>query len=74
VVAVGGYSFVVTLVLGFLVDKTIGFRISRDEEVQGVDETTHAETAYDTSTYGGGGSGGVFAGPAGSAVKEEVPA
>jgi Amt family ammonium transporter len=75
VVAVGGYSFVVTLVLGFLVDKTIGFRISRDDELQGVDETTHAETAYDTSGLGGGGGGGgVFAGPSGSAVKEGVSA
>jgi len=56
VVAVGGYSFVLTLVIGFIVDKTIGFRISRDDELQGVDETTHAETAYDNS----GGSAGTY--------------
>jgi Amt family ammonium transporter len=57
--AVGGYSFVVTLIIGFIVDKTIGFRITRDDELAGVDETTHAETAYDNSALGGG-SGGSF--------------
>jgi ammonium transporter, Amt family len=49
-IAVGvviAYSFVVTLVLGFVVDKTVGFRIPRADELAGVDETTHAETAYD---------------------------
>jgi ammonium transporter, Amt family len=49
-VAVGvvvAYSFVVTLILGFIVDRTIGFRIPPADEVAGVDGTTHAETAYD---------------------------
>ena len=49
-VAVGAvvtYSFVVTLVLGVIVDKTVGFRIPREDEIIGVDEVTHAETAYD---------------------------
>jgi Amt family ammonium transporter len=45
--AVVAYSFVVTLVLGFVVDRTIGFRVPREEEIVGVDEVTHAETAYD---------------------------
>jgi ammonium transporter, Amt family len=74
VVAVGGYSFVLTYVIGFIIDKTIGFRISHDDELAGIDETTHAETAYDTSALGGGRVGSVFAGPTGSTVKEEVPA
>ena len=56
VLAVGGYSFVLTLIIGFLVDRTIGFRISRDDEMAGVDETTHAETAYDSGSFGGGGA------------------
>ena len=39
------YSLGVTLVLGFLLEKTIGFRISKDAEVEGIDLTEHAETA-----------------------------
>jgi ammonium transporter, Amt family len=61
VVAVGGYSFVLTLLIGWIVDKTIGFRITRDDEVQGVDETTHAETAYDSGSFMSGGSPGSYA-------------
>jgi ammonium transporter, Amt family len=69
VVAVAAYSFVLTYVIGFVVDKTVGFRISRDDELAGVDETTHAETAYDTSALsGGGGAGGALPGPAPAAA------
>ena len=69
VVAVGGYSFVLTLVIGFIVDKTIGFRISRDDELQGIDETAHAETAYDNS----GGSAGIYT-PADANARQGVTA
>jgi ammonium transporter, Amt family len=47
------YSLGVTLVLGFLLDRTIGFRVSRDAEVEGIDLTEHAETAYDWGSIGG---------------------
>jgi Amt family ammonium transporter len=40
------YSFVLSLILGWIVQKTIGFRLSADAEATGVDETEHAETAY----------------------------
>src|SRR4051812_25777148 len=53
--AVLGYSFVLTLVIGFLIKKTIGFRIGKEQEVAGIDEALHAEGAYD---FGGLGSGG----------------
>jgi Amt family ammonium transporter len=46
-VAVGGYSFIVTYVLGKIIDKTMGFRIKEEDEVTGIDITTHAETGYD---------------------------
>lgn len=46
VVAVAVYSFVVTLILGAALEKTIGFRISRDAELEGIDFVEHAETAY----------------------------
>ncbi|PPK98535.1 Amt family ammonium transporter [Kineococcus xinjiangensis] len=53
-VAVLGYSFVVTLALGLLLEKTIGFRIHPDDELAGIDQVEHAETAYDLATTGAG--------------------
>ncbi|MFD1052361.1 hypothetical protein ACFQ1S_45665 [Kibdelosporangium lantanae] len=44
----------ITLVLGFLIKKTIGFRITKEQEVVGIDESLHAEGAYE---FGGLGSG-----------------
>jgi ammonium transporter, Amt family len=41
------YSFTVAFLLGKVIDKTIGFRIKEDDEVAGVDQVEHAETAYD---------------------------
>ncbi|GAA2318659.1 ammonium transporter [Nonomuraea roseoviolacea subsp. roseoviolacea] len=49
-VAIGGYSFVVTWVVGKIIDKVMGFRVSAEEEVTGIDITTHAETGYDLGT------------------------
>ncbi|MFI7386986.1 ammonium transporter [Streptomyces sp. NPDC049813] len=54
---VGGvlaYSLVVSAVLAFLIDKTLGMRVSEDVEVSGIDQVEHAETAYDFSGAGGG--------------------
>ncbi len=51
--AVMGYSFVVTLILGFILHKTIGFRIDEDAEAEGIDVTTHAEAAYEFTSVGG---------------------
>jgi Amt family ammonium transporter len=55
-VAVGAYSFVMTWVIGKAIDKTMGFRIPVEDEVTGIDQTTHAESAYDFSGGGGGSS------------------
>ena len=46
-VAVGLYSFTVAWILGKIIDKTMGFRVSAEDEITGVDVTQHAETAYD---------------------------
>src|SRR5256884_1083113 len=46
-VAVGLYSFTIAWILGKIIDKTMGFRVSADDEVTGVDVTQHAETAYE---------------------------
>jgi Amt family ammonium transporter len=48
-VAAGGvlvYSFVVALILGFALEKTIGFRASTDEEIAGIDTVVHGEYGY----------------------------
>jgi len=50
------YSFVVTLILGFVIEKTIGFRVKKDAEVEGIDLSEHAETAYEMSSSSRGGS------------------
>ncbi|WP_406689033.1 ammonium transporter [Saccharopolyspora sp. ID03-671] len=40
------YSFVLSLILALIVKATIGFRLSEEDEAEGIDETEHAETAY----------------------------
>jgi len=50
------YSFVVTLILGYVIEKTIGFRIKIDKEVEGIDLNEHAESAYEMSSSSRGGS------------------
>ncbi|OAR22354.1 ammonia channel protein [Streptomyces sp. ERV7] len=52
--AVLGYSLVVSAALAFLLDKTMGMRVAEDDEVSGIDQVEHAETAYDFSGAGGG--------------------
>jgi Amt family ammonium transporter len=47
VVAVMAYSFVVTLIIALVLHKTLGLRVSKEEEVNGVDLAQHAEAAYD---------------------------
>ena len=46
VVAVGAFAFTLTLVLGKLVDVTIGLRVGQDEETVGLDIAQHGERAY----------------------------
>jgi Amt family ammonium transporter len=49
------YSFIATLIIGFIIDKTIGFRVKEDAEVAGIDYDQHAETAYELTNSGRGG-------------------
>ena len=56
------FSFVLTLGIGFLLQKTIGFRLNEDDELEGVDNTQHAETGYDLGTLGAIGRGVAFGG------------
>jgi Amt family ammonium transporter len=50
------YSFIVTTILALIIKYTIGFRVKVEDEVTGIDETEHAETAYDFSSLRGGGT------------------
>ena len=54
--AVLAFSFVVTLIIGIVIQKTIGFRISDDDEVTGIDNVVHAESGYDFASLGSSGS------------------
>ncbi|MFE0735170.1 ammonium transporter [Streptomyces sp. NPDC058855] len=54
VVAVLAYSLIVSAVLALIIDRTMGMRVSEDDEVSGIDQVEHAETAYDFSGAGGG--------------------
>lgn len=47
VIVVLVYSFTATLIIGYLIEKTIGFRVSQEKELGGVDLSEHAESAYE---------------------------
>ncbi|MER7405230.1 ammonium transporter [Streptomyces sp. NPDC000070] len=72
---VGGvlaYSLIVSALLAFILDKTIGMRVPEDDEIAGIDQAEHAETAYDFSGAGGGAAktAAVAAGVAGAESKK----
>jgi ammonium transporter, Amt family len=73
--AVLAYSFVLTLIIGYAIKFTVGFRITEEAEAVGVDENEHAESAYDFSTLSGiGGLGSPRPSAATAAAAEHVPA
>lgn len=49
------YSFIVTLSIGFIIDKTIGFRVKAEAEIAGIDYDQHAETGYELTSSSRGG-------------------
>jgi len=40
------YSFVFALLIGFAIEKTIGFRVRAEDEIAGIDTVVHGEAAY----------------------------
>ena len=44
--AAGAYAFVVTLVIAFVLKITIGLRVEKEDEIMGLDQTQHSESAY----------------------------
>ncbi len=53
--AVLAFSFVLTFVIGWVIQKTMGFRIPEEDEVAGIDSYAHAESGYDFGSLGAGG-------------------
>ena len=47
VVVVLAYAVVCTCIIGTVIDKMIGLRVSEEDEVTGIDQIEHLETAYD---------------------------
>ncbi|MFC4244493.1 ammonium transporter [Gryllotalpicola reticulitermitis] len=50
--AIGGfgvaiYSFVIAYAIGWIIEKTIGFRITSEDESAGIDVTAHGEESYE---------------------------
>jgi Amt family ammonium transporter len=41
-----GYAVVMSLLLAFIIKKTVGLRLEEDEEKQGLDKSQHAESGY----------------------------
>jgi Amt family ammonium transporter len=50
-VATAAYSFAATFLIAKIIQKTIGFRVTRNIELEGLDTNLHAESAYDISTF-----------------------
>jgi Amt family ammonium transporter len=46
VCAAGGYAVIVTLIIAFVLDKTIGLRVEKEDEIIGLDQTQHSEAGY----------------------------
>ena len=56
-VVVMAFTAIMTTIIGLAIHKMMGFRISTEEEIAGIDLMQHAETGYE---FGGLGTGGTF--------------
>ncbi|MBY8855951.1 ammonium transporter [Nocardia sp. CA2R105] len=52
VVVVAAWAFAISYALGKIIDRVMGFRISKEEEAGGIDFALHAETAYAEGVHG----------------------
>ena len=53
VVSVIAYTFVMTMIIAFVVNLVIRMRVPAEVEDEGLDYALHGETAYEFSTLGG---------------------
>jgi Amt family ammonium transporter len=70
------YSFTLAFALGWVIQKTVGFRAAPDAEVEGIDVAEHAESGYELSPTAGGSGAFAMAGigtPAGPPTPAEAP-
>ena len=44
--AAGAYAVVITFIIAFVIQKTMGFRVEKEDEIMGLDQTQHSESAY----------------------------
>jgi ammonium transporter, Amt family len=54
VVVVGAYAFAVTWAIARGIERVLGFRVSRDHELAGLDLLVHGESAYDLGAHTAG--------------------
>ncbi len=57
--AVLAFSFVVSYILAKVIDATMGIRVSEEQEIEGLDRSQHAETAYSLMDLGSASGGPV---------------
>ncbi len=69
--AVSAFSFVGTFLIAKVIGLVMRTRVTEEDEINGLDQSIHGETAYDFGTLAG--SGGHFA-PAAAASRERVQA
>jgi Amt family ammonium transporter len=55
--SVMGYSFFVTLIIALVIKYTMGLRVTEEEEITGIDQTVHAESAYEFAGLGSASAG-----------------
>jgi Amt family ammonium transporter len=65
------YSFVLAFVIGWVVNRVIGFRLDPEDEESGIDLAQHLESAYESLPSGGFRPSGALVG---ATKSEEVPA
>ncbi|MCB0905695.1 MAG: ammonium transporter [Nocardioidaceae bacterium] len=69
------WSAVMTTIIGLAIKYTIGWRITEEDEVEGIDFAEHGETAYDLGVSGGSSRGvGSLVSAGAAASKEEANA
>ena len=68
------FTGVLTLIIGLALKYTMGWRISEEAEVEGIDVTTHGESAYDFEPAPGSGVTGVPTGAHHATKTQEVKA
>jgi Amt family ammonium transporter len=72
ILAVGAFSAVATFGILKLVGMTVGLRVEKDEELEGLDATLHGESAY--STAGALGAEVIYTEPVREGIRAVVPA